>query len=150
MAARDIFEEARDASWELHRHDMRYNAMEARALSLGGQAEAHVSSGGIADRMRSVDALVDYEAMMGRYEREWCAKVDRAVALLYGWDWQGGIARSLGMAYAEVLECIYIKRMTMRETAAYVHWSPRKCCDMRREAFAHIDAAGEDAAAAGE
>ena len=150
MAARDIFEEARDASWELHRHDMRYNAMEARALSLGGQQESHVSSGGIADRMRSVDALVDYEAMMGRYEREWCAKVDRAVALLYGWDWQGGIARSLGMAYAEVLECIYIQRMSLTATAKRVKWGTNKVCALRREAFAYIDRVGVDAAIAGE
>lgn len=139
MSARELFEAARQASWELHRHDMRYNAKEARALSLGGSTEAHVAAGSVGDRMAAVDDLVDYEAMMARYEREWCDAVDRAYAVLYGEDWDGGVARALSMSHAEVLECIYIQRMSISETAARVHWSPRKVCDLRREAFAFVD-----------
>ena len=59
MTARELFEEARQASWELHRHDMRYNAMERRALSLGGSSDSKVASGSIRDRMGAVDAMVD-------------------------------------------------------------------------------------------
>ena len=139
MTARELFEEARQASWELHRHDMRYNAMERRALSLGGASDAKVSAGSIRDRMGAVDAMVDYERMMERREAEWCAAIDRAYAVLYGSDWDGGIARDLSMSHAEVLECIYIHRMSIPATAARVHWSPRKVCDLRSEAFRFID-----------
>jgi len=139
MTARELFEEARNASWELHRHDMRYNAMERRALSLGGSSDSKVASGSIRDRMGAVDALVDYERMMERREAEWCAAIDRAYAVLYGDDWDGGIARELSMSHAEVLECIYIHRLSIPATAARVHWSPRKVCDLRSEAFRYID-----------
>ncbi len=139
MTARELFEEARQASWELHRHDMRYNAMERRALSLGGASDSKVASGSIRDRMGAVDALVDYERMMERRESEWCAAIDRAYAVLYGADWDGGIARELSMSHAEVLECIYIQRMSIAATAVKVHWSPRKVCDLRTEAFQFID-----------
>ena len=139
MTARDVFEDARQASWELHRHDMRYNAMERRALSLGGTSGTKVASGSVADRMRPVDALVDYETMMERREAEWCATVDRAYAVLYGTDWDGGIARELSMSHAEVLECIYIQRMSLTQTAEKVHWGTNKVCELRREAFAYID-----------
>lgn len=139
MTARELFEEARQASWELHRHDMRYNAMERRALSLGGASDAKVSAGSIRDRMGAVDAMADYEAMMERRVAEWCAAIDRAYAVLYGADWDGGIARELSMSHAEVLECIYIQRMSIPATAARVHWSPRKVCDLRSEAFKFID-----------
>ena len=148
--ARDIFEDAREASFELYRHDLKYNAMEARALSLGGQSDVHVASGSISDRTRSVDAMVDYEALMERKAARWCEMVDRAVRVLYGDDWEHGIAVSLSMSHAEVLDCIYIQRMGIKATAQRVHWSDRKVCDLRREAFAHIDMVGEDAAVAGE
>ena len=139
MTARELFEEARQASWELHRHDMRYNAMERRALSLGGASDSKVASGSIRDRMGAVDTMVDYERMMERREAEWCAAIDRAYAVLYGADWDGGIARELSMSHAEVLECIYIQRMSIAATAVKVHWSPRKVCDLRTEAFQFID-----------
>ena len=139
MTARELFEDARAASWELHRHDLKYNAMERRALSLGGASESKVASGSIRDRMGAVDALVDYERMMERRESEWCDAIDRAYAVLYGADWDGGIARDLSMSHAEVLECIYIHRMSIPATAARVHWSPRKVCDLRSEAFRFID-----------
>ena len=149
MTARELFEEARQASWELHRHDMRYNAMERRALSLGGSSDSKVASGSIRDRMGAVDAMVDYERMMERREAEWCAAIDRAYAVLYGADWDGGIARELSMSHAEVLECIYVQRMSIKATALRVHWSERKVCELRREAFDHIDQVGELAAIAG-
>lgn len=139
MTARELFEDARAASWELHRHDLKYNAMERRAMSLGGASESKVASGSIRDRMGAVDALVDYERMMERRESEWCAAIDRAYAILYGDDWDGGIARELSMSHAEVLECIYIHRLSIPATAARVHWSPRKVCDLRSEAFRFID-----------
>lgn len=139
MTARELFEEARQASWELHRHDMRYNAMERRALSLGGASDSKVASGSIRDRMGAVDALVDYERMMERRESEWCDAIDRAYAVLYGSDWDGGIARELSMSHAEVLECIYIQRMSLTQTAEKVHWGTNKVCELRREAFAYID-----------
>lgn len=148
--ARDIFEDAREASAELYRHDLKYNAMEARALSLGGQSDVHVASGRISDRTRPVDAMVDYEALMERKTALWCEKVDRAVRVLYGDDWEHGIAVSLSMSHAEVLDCIYIQRMSIKATAQRVHWSDRKVCDLRREAFTYIDLVGESAAVAGE
>ena len=149
-SARDIFEDAREASFELYRHDLRYNAMEQRALSLGGATDVHVASGGIADHTRAVDAMVDYEALMERKAGRWCEAIDRAVRVLYGDDWEHGIAVSLSMSHAEVLDCIYIQRMSIKATAQRVHWSDRKVCELRREAFAYIDMVGEQAAARGE
>lgn len=148
MTARELFEDARAASSELHRHDLKYDAMEMRALSLGGSI-ATASRGSIRDRMARVDALVDYSAMMEQREREWCATIDMAYAVLYGDDWHHGIAKSLSLAHAEVLECIYIQRMTLPQTARRVHWSARKVCDLRREAFAFIDRVGIDLARQG-
>lgn len=147
--ARDLFEDARAASWELHRHDLRYNAMERRALSLGGASDSKVASGSIRDRMAPVDAMVDYESMMERRVAEWCASIDLAVRVLYGSDWDHGIARGMSMSHAEVMDCIYVQRMTLPQTARRVHWSDRKVCDLRRDVFAHIDAVGVDAAMRG-
>lgn len=148
MTARELFEDARAASLELHRHDLKYDAMERRALSLGGSI-ATASRGSIRDRTARVDALIDYSAVMEPREREWCATIDLAASVLYGDDWQHGIARSLSLTHAEVLECIYIQRMTLPQTARRVHWSARKVCDLRREAFAFIDRVGIDLAIAG-
>lgn len=139
MTAREIFEEARDASFELYRHDMRYNAMERRALSLGGATDSKVASGSIVDRMATVDRMVDFEAMMGPKVARWCATIDRAYAILYGEDWDGGIACDLSMSHAEVLECIYLQRMSLTQTASKVHWGKNRVCELRREAFAYID-----------
>ena len=148
MTARELFEDARAASWELHRHDLKYDTMERRALALGGSLAA-VSRGSIRDRMARVDDLIDYSAVMEPREREWCATIDLAASVLYGDDWQHGIAKSLSLSHAEVLECIYIQRMTLPQTARRVHWSTRKVCDLRREAFAFIDRIGIDLAIAG-
>lgn len=147
--ARDIFEDAREASFELYRHDLRYNALEARALSFGGAADVRVASGGIADRMRAVDAMVDYEALMERKAGRWCEAIDRAVRVLYGDDWEHGVAAGLSMSHAEVLDCIYIQRMSLTATAKRVKWGVNKVCELRREAFDHIDQVGEPAAIAG-
>ena len=142
MTARELFEAARQASFELWRHDMRYDAMERRALSLGGASDAKVSPGGIRDRMGAVDAMADYEAMMERRVAEWCAAVDLAVAVLYGADWEHGVAKELGIGYAEVLDLIYIQRESLRATAARTHFSRRTCAYMRNRALAFIDAVG--------
>lgn len=142
MTARELFEEARQASWELHRHDMRYNAMERRALSLGGSSDAKVSPGGIRDRMGAVDAMVDYERMMERREAEWCAAMDAACDVLYGSDFDHGLARALTLSHAEVLDCIYLQRLSIAQTAKVVRWSPRKVVDLRREALAFVDRNG--------
>ena len=144
MTARELFEDARQASWELHRHDMRYNAMERRALSLGGASDAKVSAGSIRDRMGAVDAMADYEAMMERRVAEWCAVLDYATAVLYGADWHHGIEAELGTGYAEVLDYIYIQHCSMRVTALLTHYSRRTCYNMRTRAFAFIDAVGTD------
>jgi hypothetical protein len=149
MRASDIFEDARDASWELFRHDLRYNAMERIALSLGASSEVKVSSGSIRDRMSAVDGLVDYGSMMERREAEWCRRIDLAESILYGTDWEHGIASSLGLGYAEVLECIYIQRMSLSATATRTKFSKSTVQRMRRRAFGHIDRVGADAAIAG-
>ena len=132
--ARDIFEDAREASFELYRHDLKYNAMEARALSLGGATDVHVASGGIADRTRAVDAMVDYEALMERKAARWCEMVDRAVRVLYGDDWEHGIAASLSMSHAEVLDCIYVQRMSLTPRPSASSGASTRCasCAARR------------------
>lgn len=147
MGARELFEDARQASFELHRHDLRYNAMERRALSLGGASDSKVASGSIRDGMAPVASMVDYEAMMGRRVAEWCAAVDRAVRVLYGSDWDHGLARELGLGYAEVLDCIYIQRESIRSTALRLHYSRRTVAYMRNRALRFVDAVGADSLA---
>lgn len=147
MGARELFEDARQASFELHRHDLRYNAMERRALSLGGASDSKVASGSIRDRMAPVASMVDYEAMMERRVAEWCAAVDRAVRVLYGSDWDHGLARELGLGYAEVLDCIYIQRESIRSTALRLHYSRRTVAYMRNRALRFVDAVGADSLA---
>ena len=144
MGARELFEDARQASFELHRHDLRYNAMERRALSLGGASDSKVASGSIRDGMAPVASMVDYEAMMARRVAEWCAAVDRAVRVLYGSDWDHGLARELGLGYAEVLDCIYIQRESIRSTALRLHYSRRTVAYMRNRALRFVDAVGAD------
>lgn len=147
MGARELFEDARQASFELHRHDLRYNAMERRALSLGGTSDSKVASGSIRDGMAPVASMVDYEAMMARRVAEWCAAVDRAVRVLYGSDWDHGLARELGLGYAEVLDCIYIQRESIRSTALRLHYSRRTVAYMRNRALRFVDAVGADSLA---
>ena len=147
MGARELFEDARQASFELHRHDLRYNAMERRALSLGGASDSKVASGSIRDRMAPVASMVDYEAMMERRTAEWCAAVDRAVRVLYGSDWDHGLARELGLGYAEVLDCIYVQRESIRSTALRLHYSRRTVAYMRNRALRFVDAVGADSLA---
>lgn len=147
MGARELFEDARQASFELHRHDLRYNAMERRALSLGGASDSKVASGSIRDGMAPVASMVDYEAMMARRTAEWCAAVDRAVRVLYGSDWDHGLARELGLGYAEVLDCIYIQRESIRSTALRLHYSRRTVAYMRNRALRFVDAVGADSLA---
>lgn len=147
MGARELFEDARQASFELHRHDLRYNAMERRALSLGGASDSKVASGSIRDGMAPVASMVDYEAMMERRTAEWCAAVDRAVRVLYGSDWDHGLARELGLGYAEVLDCIYIQRESIRSTALRLHYSRRTVAYMRNRALRFVDAVGADSLA---
>ena len=150
MISRELFEDARNASWALHRHDMSHNAMERRALALGGGTGSNVPRGSIADRMAPVDSLVDYEAMMNPRVAAWCAAVDIAAVVLYGTDWEHGIAAGLSMSHAEVLDCIYLQRLTLEQTARRVHWSARKVCSLRNEALDHIDQVGIKAAIRGE
>lgn len=148
--ARELFDAVRDASYELWRHDAEYNALERRALSLGSGIASRGTSGLERDRLRPVDAMVDFEAMMARRVDEWCALVDYGEAVLYGSDWEHGIAKSLGIGYAEVLELTYVQRLSLRETSKRMHVSHSTCKRMRSRALSFIDAVGCNAAIAGE
>ena len=149
-SARDLFDAVRDASYELWRHDATYNAMEQRAMALGNGNPSPVRSGSQADRTKPIDAMVDFESMMQCRVDGWCRLVDFGEAVLYGHDWQHGIAKSLGIGYAEVLELLYVQRLSMRETAKRLKFSTRTCQRMRLRALSFIDAIGFDAAISGE
>lgn len=148
-SARELFDSVRDASRELWRHDATYNSMERRALALGG-GNLPVRNGSIADRTQLIDDMVDYESKMQQWVDSWTDLVDYGESVLYGSDWDHGIAKSLGVAYAEVLELIYVQRLSMKETAERLKFSTSTCHRMRSKAFACIDAIGIDAAIAGE
>lgn len=150
MTARDLFDEARQASRELHRHDMRYNEMEARALSVCGGLSSTGTHGGAADRMGTVDAMADYEAMMERRIAGWCADLDRAYAILYGHDWNHGIAKGLGLIYAEALDYRYCQDLPMAKVAARLHCSRMTAYRAINRAFNYIAAVGIAAAEKGE
>lgn len=148
--ARELFDAVRDASYELWRHDAEYNAMERRALALGGGIASVSSPGSERDRTLPVDAMVDFEAMMARRVDEWCELVDFGESVLYGRDWEHGIAKSLGIGYAEVMELVYIQRLSMRETSKRLRLSERTAKRMKARALRFIDAVGTGAAIAGE
>lgn len=147
--AHDLFDAVRAASYELWRHDAKYNAMERRALSMGHGVRM-ASAVAPSDRMSPVDAMVDFEAMMERSVARWCETVDAGMAVLYGHDWEHGIAKSLGLGYAEVLELVYVQRLTVRETSKRTRFSERTVRRMKARALAYIDAIGMDGATAGE
>lgn len=148
--AEKLFDGVRQASFELWRHDRKWDAMERRALALGGMGGSTISVGSIADRTRASDSLVDYETAMERKVAEWCDIVDFGAAILYGDDWEHGIASGIGIGYAEILECIYIQRMSLKETAKRTRYSKSTVQRMRRRAFNYIDAIGTERAEAGE
>lgn len=149
-SASSLFDDVRQASFELWRHDRRWDSMERRTLALGGMGGSTVSAGSISDRTRSSDALMDYESAMERKVSEWCDLVDYGASILYGTDWQHGIASGLGLPYAEILECIYIQRMSLRDTARRTKFSKSTVQRMRRRAFNYIDAIGTEKAIAGD
>ena len=67
--------------------------------------------------------------------------------MLYGGDWDHGLARELGLGYAEVLDCIYIQRESIRSTALRLHYSRRTVAYMRNRALRFVDAVGTDSLA---
>ena len=148
--ARELFDAVREASYELWRHDAEYNAMERRALALGSGIASASPGGSEPDRMRPVDAMVDFEVMMARRVDEWCELVDFGEAVLYGRDWEHGIAKLLGLGYAEVMELVYIQRLSMRETSKRLRLSERTARRMKARALSFIDAVGTDTAISGE
>ena len=148
--ARELFDAVRDASFKLWRHDITYNAMERRALALGSGNPEPVCNGAQTDRTKPIDAMVDYEAMMQGKVDGWCRLVDFGEAVLYGADWEHGIAKSLGIGYAELLELLYVQRLSMRETAKRLKFSVRTCHRMRSRALSFIDAVGFYGAISGE
>ena len=139
-SARELFEAAREASRDAERIRRQLDAMEQRALSLGGGMGERVSSTGEPDRMGGrVAALVDMEATLRERQEVDYALLDLACAVLYGPANKGGLAALVPTWWADVLWWRYLDGSTWEQVAEAVGYSPRRCFDVAQTALEVAD-----------
>lgn len=104
MRARDFFASVRAASHDASVARAQLDELEMRALSLGSPGAGGVSGGGSdVNGTAAADALVDREEALRRRRDADYALIDRACEVLYGVGGEGGVARAIGVRYAEVV-----------------------------------------------
>ena len=98
QSARELFECAREASRDAERIRRQLEAMESRALSLGGGSfEPRVSSTPTGGTMeRRVGALIDMEGRLRERQEDDYALMDFACSVLYGGDGDAGLWALVG------------------------------------------------------
>lgn len=143
--AREFFNEVAEASRDAGRVKRQLDALEQRALGMGGGGFGpRVRSTPNPDRMgNAVAALVDRETKRHARIEEDYRLIDKAVAVLYGSDLNGGLASLAPAWWADVLDLRYIEGMTWAEVGAAVCYSPSHCRLTANEAFGLLDAHAE-------
>ena len=121
--ARELFEAAREASRDAERIRRQLEAMEQRALSLGGGMGERVSSTGEPDRMAGrVAGLVDVEESLRERQAQDYALIDLACAVLYGTDSRAGLWSLVGWR-ADAICQHYLNGLTWAEVGAVLGYS---------------------------
>lgn len=137
--ARDLFESASEASRDAERCRKQLDAIEQRALSIGGPSlDAHVRGGGETDRIgRDVAALVDRERELYQRIEDDYRLIDLACAVLYGKDGMSdGLASIAPPWWADALWHHYLALTKWEDVAAMLDYAPR---NVMRCAYAGLD-----------
>lgn len=141
-SARELFEAAREASRDAERIRRQLDAMEQRALSLGGGMGERVSSTGEPDRMGGrVAALVDMEAALRERQEADYALLDLACAVLYGTGSHDGLWSLVGWR-ADAIAHHYLNGMTWAQVAELMGYSQRYLWDQVQMAMDVCDGYG--------
>ncbi len=143
--AREFFNAVAEASRDAGRVKRQLDALEQRALGMGGGGfEPRVRSTPAHDRMGSaVAALVDRETKLHARIEEDYRLIDKAVAVLYGNDLTSGLASLAPPWWADVLDLRYIEGMKWQEVAALVCYSASHCRLTANAALDLLDTHGE-------
>ena len=122
--AREFFESAREAARDAERIRRQLDAMESRALSLGGGGyEGRVRSTPDPDRIgASVSAMLDQTDRLREREAEDYAIIDAACRVLYGPDNRSGLYALVGWP-ADAIYHHYLALRTWEGTAAMLGYS---------------------------
>ena len=142
--AREFFEAAREAARDAERIRRQLDAMEARALSLGGGGyEGRVRSTPDPDRIgASVSAMLDQTERLRERADEDYAVIDAACRVLYGADNRSGLYALVGWP-ADAIYHHYLALRTWEGTAAMLGYSVRHVQTSVRVAFELADANGQ-------
>ena len=137
--AREFFESAREAARDAERIRRQLDAMESRALSLGGGGyEGRVRSTPDPDRIgASVSAMLDQTDRLREREAEDYAVIDAACRVLYGADNRSGLYALVGWP-ADAIYHHYLALRTWEETAAMLGYSVQH---VRRQVLYALDLA---------
>lgn len=143
--AREFFNAAREASRDAERIKRQLDAMEQRAVGMGGGGFGpRVRSTGDPDRMGGrVAAMVDREAMLRERQDEDYRLIDMACHVLYGTDNQAGLFALVGWP-ADALYHHYLALLTWEETANLLGYSASHVRSQANAALDYMDANGYD------
>lgn len=137
--AREFFESAREAARDAERIRRQLDAMESRALTLGGGGfEPRVRSTPDPDRIgASVSAMLDQgERLRERADEDYRA-IDAACKVLYGADNRSGLYALVGWP-ADAIYHHYLALRTWEETASMLGYSVQH---VRRQVLYALDLA---------
>ena len=137
--AREFFEAAREAARDAERIRRQLDAMESRALSLGGGGyEGRVRSTPDPDRIgASVSAMLDQTDRLRERADEDYAVIDAACRVLYGADNRSGLYALVGWP-ADAIYHHYLALRTWEVTAAMLGYSVQH---VRRQVLYALDLA---------
>ena len=137
--AREFFESAREAARDADRIRRQLDAMESRALSLGGGGyEGRVRSTPDPDRIgASVSAMLDQTERLRERADEDYAIIDAACRVLYGADNRSGLYALVGWP-ADAIYHHYLALRTWEATAAMLGYSVQH---VRRQVLYALDLA---------
>lgn len=145
--ARELFECARDAARDAESKLRILKAMEAAEGPRGSGGST--GGGGASDPMARVDERIVREQGWAKRIEEDYELVDAACAVLYGRDFQGGLDKLLGTAYADVLYFRYLAYESWDTVAERVGYSARQCFRMHDVALDFVDSNGVEETMAG-
>lgn len=146
ISARDLFQQAREASRDAERIRRQLVEMRERSTSLGGGGfEPRVRTTPDHDSMGTrVSSMVDRERALAQRQAEDYELIDLACAVLYGSD-----GREQGLAqlvpepwWADVLWWRYLDDSTWEQVGRAVGYSSRRCFDVAQTALDIADEYG--------
>lgn len=147
MLARDWFEHIRCRVVDLRRMEEDLENLRAKTLPHGQSFEAVTFGSSSGDAGDAVLLLAQAEMEYDRVKYECDMLVDDALAILYGRDGCGGLAKARTSTDADCICGYYLMAMTWREVASEMtrpdsadprHW----CMSRARRSFEYMDRVG--------